>query len=239
VDRTVAVGEAAAAPAPGGEAVVAGERWQGLAGGIAVPVAVSAVLGVGVWLAVRYAFPEAAGGEEPALWLRLVSNGYCQGMLATLVGGAVYTLLQLWGLAMEEGGWDGPRLAGHLTGRSLDLRNGLAGLDPVDREVLLAARRRREQQPLQFVIWVLPMLGFIGTVLGITEAIGGLGTIVGGGGADERSLGQVLGGLRFAFDTTLLGLAGTIPLVAGLHWIRARVAHADAVHLVSGRQGAA
>jgi biopolymer transport protein ExbB/TolQ len=59
------------------------------------------------------------------------------------------------------------------------------------------------------MIWVLPMLGFLGTVLGISVSIGGFSGLL----ADvtdlskvKAGLTQVTGGLSTAFDTTLLGI---------------------------------
>jgi len=59
------------------------------------------------------------------------------------------------------------------------------------------------------MIWVLPMLGFLGTVLGISVSIGGFSGLL----ADVSNLDkvkdgltQVTGGLSTAFDTTLLGI---------------------------------
>jgi biopolymer transport protein ExbB/TolQ len=67
---------------------------------------------------------------------------------------------------------------------------------------------------VKLLIWAMPILGFIGTVLGISLAVGGfanfLTTTV---SIDELSrvtaeLGSVATGLSFAFDTTLVGLVG-------------------------------
>jgi hypothetical protein len=67
---------------------------------------------------------------------------------------------------------------------------------------------------VKLLIWAMPILGFIGTVLGISIAVGGfaefLTTTV---SIDEISrvtteLGAVASGLSFAFDTTLIGLVG-------------------------------
>ena len=59
-------------------------------------------------------------------------------------------------------------------------------------------------------IWAIPVLGFIGTVLGLSAAIGGFGQVVKGGCSDPaeliRSLGGVTGGLSIAFETTLIAL---------------------------------
>ncbi|WP_298869283.1 MotA/TolQ/ExbB proton channel family protein [uncultured Gimesia sp.] len=62
---------------------------------------------------------------------------------------------------------------------------------------------------LKVFIWAIPILGFIGTVIGIGTAVGGFS-----GGMDKAadisalkaSLGNVTGGLSTAFDTTLVAL---------------------------------
>lgn len=62
-------------------------------------------------------------------------------------------------------------------------------------------------------LWAIPVLGFIGTVLGLGQAIGEFGNTI--QLADDmsqlkESLKDVTGGLSTAFDTTLLGLVGSI-----------------------------
>jgi biopolymer transport protein ExbB/TolQ len=64
-------------------------------------------------------------------------------------------------------------------------------------------------------IWATPVLGFIGTVLGLGDAIGGFGQTIAGTqevDAIKESLGRVTAGLSTAFDTTLVGLLATILL---------------------------
>ena len=59
------------------------------------------------------------------------------------------------------------------------------------------------------LIWAIPVLGFIGTVLGLSEAVGGFGSVVAGGAdldALKGALGGVTGGLATAFETTLIAL---------------------------------
>ncbi len=62
-------------------------------------------------------------------------------------------------------------------------------------------------------LWAIPILGFIGTVLGISEAISGFSS--GTAGSDDMdalmsSIDKVTGGLGVAFDTTLLALVLSI-----------------------------
>src|SRR5262249_53284463 len=57
----------------------------------------------------------------------------------------------------------------------------------------------------RFITWAIPILGFLGTVLGITQAISGVTPEV-----LEHSLSTVTDGLALAFDATALGLGLTM-----------------------------
>ncbi|MFK8114185.1 MAG: MotA/TolQ/ExbB proton channel family protein [Rubripirellula sp.] len=62
---------------------------------------------------------------------------------------------------------------------------------------------------LKVFIWALPILGFIGTVMGVSGAVASLaGSLSDGGSMDamKAALQDVFGGLGTAFDTTLLAL---------------------------------
>ena len=66
-------------------------------------------------------------------------------------------------------------------------------------------------------LWAIPILGFVGTVLGLSEAIGSFAPILsnlnGGDSAMEElrnGLKSVVGGLSTAFDTTLESLIGAL-----------------------------
>lgn len=63
-------------------------------------------------------------------------------------------------------------------------------------------------------IWAMPILGFIGTVIGISLAIGNFSHFLSGEIEDislvKTQLSAVASGLSFAFDTTLLGLATSL-----------------------------
>ena len=58
----------------------------------------------------------------------------------------------------------------------------------------------------KIIIWAIPILGFLGTVIGIALAMGNLNP-----DSLEESLPQVMGGLTVAFDTT--GLALTLSMI--------------------------
>ena len=66
---------------------------------------------------------------------------------------------------------------------------------------------------IKVFIWAIPILGFIGTVLGISEAVASFGGEMGAAADIEvikEQLGQVTGGLSEAFDTTLVSLIFSI-----------------------------
>ena len=75
-------------------------------------------------------------------------------------------------------------------------------------------------------VWALPVLGLIGTVVGIALAVGDFGQLIGGNVDDvaiiKKSLVQVTAGLSFAFTTTLLGLLGALLLVLPSSSLQAR-----------------
>ena len=67
-------------------------------------------------------------------------------------------------------------------------------------------------------IWALPVLGFIGTVQGLSQAIGSFGDVLRSGGEIQglkSGLQNVTGGLSTAFDTTLIALIAAL----GIHLI--------------------
>ncbi len=59
------------------------------------------------------------------------------------------------------------------------------------------------------IVWVIPILGFIGTVIGLSGAIGGFGTVLGADATVESlrsALAPVTSNLGIAFDTTFVAL---------------------------------
>ena len=68
----------------------------------------------------------------------------------------------------------------------------------------------------QFLIWLLPTAGFLGTVFGMTQALKSFSEVVARGSDLGFSAGltATAQGLGVAFHTTLVGLAMVIPLLA-------------------------
>ena len=80
-----------------------------------------------------------------------------------------------------------------------------------------AARSHASYGLVRIIVWAIPILGFLGTVIGITLAIANLAPE-----ALEESLTDVTAGLGVAFDTTALALALSILLMFG-QFITARI----------------
>jgi len=99
---------------------------------------------------------------------------------------------------------------------------------------LITSQQRKDEilAPLFFGIWVLPILGFIGTVIGITDAIKGLEPLMNTQGAEismQGTMGDVISGLKFAFDTTLMGLVCVIPTMIMSISLRIQLSRFDQV----------
>lgn len=79
-------------------------------------------------------------------------------------------------------------------------------------------RQQESYSLVRIIIWATPMLGFLGTVVGITDALGDLGRSLGqetpeGGNALQGAMQGLLAGLYVAFDTTAIALCFSIVLM--------------------------
>jgi len=72
---------------------------------------------------------------------------------------------------------------------------------------------------LRYIMWAIPTLGFIGTVVGISLALGTAGNSDPSG---PNLLSNVTGELAVAFYTTLVALVMSGILVLILHWVQER-----------------
>ncbi len=71
-----------------------------------------------------------------------------------------------------------------------------------------AARGYSERGLFRVIVWAIPILGFLGTVIGITMALDGIDLK-----APEKSMFEVFNGLGMQFDTTALALSLAIILM--------------------------
>lgn len=95
----------------------------------------------------------------------------------------------------------------HVTGSAAGLQEELKYF--ADQE---AERAYQSYSLVRIVIWATPMLGFLGTVIGITLALGNLSpeALV---NEPKAAMESLLGGLSIAFDTTALALSLSIFLM--------------------------
>ena len=81
---------------------------------------------------------------------------------------------------------------------------------------------------LRYLVWLIPTLGFIGTVLGIALALAQAGAAFaaaaepGGGAPSPEMMENVTGELGVAFYTTLLALLQSALLMATMHVVQGR-----------------
>lgn len=210
-----------------------------------VPAVISLVAGLGVMAALRAVVALGGGAEaatagseagEVSAVIRYLTNDFCLGIAALGLAGLIYAGLQLWGLALDRRSFAGtaaatpPAVVAYVTGRHPDLSEVLTrhlsgGMDVLllstDLSDMWETLRSRRATFLTFTVWALPLLGFIGTVVGISGAIGSLGEVF-VASAREAALAEVLASLRFAFDTTFVGLAAVLPTMLAAQMVRVR-----------------
>ncbi len=99
---------------------------------------------------------------------------------------------------------------------SLDFVHRNGSPDGLDEELKYASETDLDEKQERYsfariLIWAIPMLGFLGTVLGISEALGGIEI------SDDNNFQKMMGGLRsslyVAFDTTAVALTFAIILM--------------------------
>jgi hypothetical protein len=171
-------------------------------GALKSDVALFSVCAVLVGVAVALAVDRADLMEHPTFG-RFFSQGFIRAQFGVIAAGLAYVAL----------------LAGFAARRLGRLEAGIRGTDASERRkaaLLAVAEIDNQALPLNFVSWLLPVSGFVGTVVGVTQAIVPLGSMITGvtsQGADPSAIGDVLGSLNLAFDTTLVGLLGVIPIM--------------------------
>ena len=92
------------------------------------------------------------------------------------------------------------------TGSASNLENELKYLSETDYH-----RQQQRYSLVRILIWATPMLGFLGTVLGISQALGGIN--VGPDNDFEQMMNGLRGNLYVAFDTTALALTLSMALM--------------------------
>ncbi len=98
------------------------------------------------------------------------------------------------------------RVARHLKsgGHWSDTESLIRGMSVADKDALESA-----YIPVKFLVWFIPILGFIGTLIGLGAAISGFDEVLTGSkdfDVMKLSMGSITNNLGYAFDTTLVSL---------------------------------
>lgn len=174
--------------------------------------AMSADVGARVGVGAGTGGAAESGAAVLILAQRLFDNPFVVLILLVGLWAFLFGLLQLWAFQADSRGVMA-RLAGHAGPVVAPIATSDASLTAslfAERWDHLSATR---MALLSYVIWGLPLLGFIGTVIGISGAIGDLGSVFGDTDREE-ALASVLAELQFAFDTTFAGLVLVMPVMA-------------------------
>lgn len=126
--------------------------------------------------------------------------------------GQAIPVTQAEALVQDQEGWTDTYLGRRITA-ILDFVRSRGSANELDDQLRTLADNDAMAQEgsyslLRFISWALPIMGFLGTVLGITEAIAGVTPE-----KLEKSLSTVTDGLALAFDTTALALFLTMILM--------------------------
>jgi hypothetical protein len=162
---------------------------------------------------------------------RVLDSNYCLFILAVFAILFFYGLLQIFGVSIDRMALIPKKKSWlfSLSFKVLGLFSPMAGRPlrnaiPSISQTPTTYQEQRDisydifMAPLSFGIWLMPLLGFIGTIIGISGAIAELPKIRN----QEDDLSSVLGNLYIAFDTTFLGLTCAIFLAVILFIIRIR-----------------
>lgn len=174
----------------------------------------SAVLGLG-WLS---AFLE-----------RVIDDWFKIGMLSVLLILSVFGLLQWMGVRRDRRclmgaaagkwecspAWPRSRWVAAISSRPASLYRYFLRSDVLT--LHFGFGRAHLLEPLRLALWGFPVVGFIGTVIGVSQAVKDLPTAM----KDEAALGGVLSSLHLAFDTTFLGLLASVLVMLQLYLIEA------------------
>ena len=172
----------------------------------------------------------ATADGEPGFFGRIPANSYIEMMVSLLALVLLYSLVQLYGVNRDFR-WFAARTESLGGGRTLSIfdaffcvlsgrpkgfyATGKEDTPKTDRERLaihLKFGMPALAVPTRFFLWSFPMLGFLGTAIGLSNAIRLLPGAMGKGGGN--ALEPVLRQLAFKFDTTILGIVSALIVMA-------------------------
>ena len=176
-------------------------------GSNAQPGLIAGAVAVAAWTVMQSSGASMAGGDN-GIVVRILLDAFSRSILTAAVWACVYGLLLLWGSRSDHGPVPGKVKAWILA------RDQLQEIPAVRLGEIWQIMVRRRSAPLSYAVWILPTMGFLGTVLGISGAIGDMSGVFSQDADRASALSSVLANLEFAFDTTFAGLFGAIPVMA-------------------------
>ena len=171
-------------------------------GSNAQPALFSAGLAIVAWAGML----ATSSGVEGILG-RVLGDTFSRAILTIAVWACIYGMLQLWGCRSDRQVGPG-KVTAWVLARDREMEVSAAQAAEIWQALL-----RQRGAPLNYAVWVLPPLGFLGTVLGISAAIGEMSGVFSQGADRNGALSSVLTNLEFAFDTTFAGLIGAVPVM--------------------------
>ena len=177
------------------------------------------VFGLVIAFLLRYGLLPKGSEDGPYLlgvYTRALDSLFYQGMIVAALGCLAYCVVLI--LTLDR--WIRASRRASTPGRYPAMLAGLGGNGPnapdwdTDGPVVL----QLAAGPVRDAAVVFPAVGFIGTVVGVSLAIGGLNDVL-----ETQETGPLIEGLRIAFDTTFLGLLASVILTGCLYLIRSRV----------------
>lgn len=147
-----------------------------------------------------------------------------------------FAVLQWFGITLEQRQKIGDKpslflkIFSKISGRPGLAADCLESHDPALRQNTVNTCQRYDKYPLlvlEFCIWLLPLLGFIGTIIGISGAMEKMAVLF--TLTQENNFSAVLHQLATAFYTTLLALLAVIPLMILLYVLQAET---EKLHLL-------
>ena len=141
-------------------------------------------------------------------------SGLTAAMFAAFLLVLVFGALQLAGAALDRAAlhrrftWGVVIASANLlTGRSWSLPRQLRSAQ--FRNIHFSYGRDCLFGPLRLALWAFPVVGFIGTVVGLSGAVKSLPNAL----KDEAEMDRLLSSLHTAFDTTFVGLAASVAVM--------------------------
>lgn len=142
------------------------------------------------------------------IYSRLIESFSYQFFVLAIIAMTFYGIFALIGLFFHIKTWETTKPTSWI-GKMAQRFSGIPhhNLNLKQKQTLVKFGFSYTNLPIRDAAVLCPAIGFIGTVIGISIAIGGLPEAM-----QDRNIENMMSGLRTAFDTTFIGLAGSLIL---------------------------